>query len=77
MKKTTPLEAVISGLANVARVLASRHWQRLEQLKSEYKQISRPDFLWHYLLQSFATMGGLLWLVRNNRGQAELSNAAV
>ncbi len=26
-------------------------------MKAEHDQLARPDFLWHYLLQSFATMG--------------------
>ncbi|HEY3853399.1 MAG TPA: hypothetical protein VGO67_03285 [Verrucomicrobiae bacterium] len=29
----------------------------MKKLKSEHTQLKRPDFLWHYLLQSFATMG--------------------
>ena len=29
----------------------------LDRLKKNHADINRPDFLWHYLLQSFATMG--------------------
>ncbi|MEO6118921.1 MAG: hypothetical protein ABIP37_07600 [Methylotenera sp.] len=29
----------------------------LEEEKKKYDQINRSDFLWHYLLQSFSTMG--------------------
>lgn len=49
---------VAFNLAKVARVLATEHSDRLEQLKAKQKDCARPDFLWHYLLQSFATMGG-------------------
>ncbi len=45
-------------LSKVARALATDHSDRLEQLKAKQKDCARPDFLWHYLLQSFATMGG-------------------
>jgi hypothetical protein len=44
-------------LAIMARRLAAKHRAKLKQLKSEHAQLKRPDFLWHYLLQSFATMG--------------------
>lgn len=30
---------------------------KLEALKAERVQLERPDFVWHFLLQSFATMG--------------------
>lgn len=29
----------------------------IEKLKESYQDINRPDFIWHYLLQSFSTMG--------------------
>lgn len=44
-------------LANVARSLAVEKKAELDQLKAEHSQLARPDFIWHYLLQSFATMG--------------------
>src|SRR5437763_2198058 len=44
-------------LAVVAKTLAVSHKGKLENLQSEHKQLSRSDFVWHYLLQSFATMG--------------------
>lgn len=44
-------------LAQVARVLAKQQKAKLDELKAEHAQLSRPDFVWHYLLQSFATMG--------------------
>ena len=30
---------------------------KLNELKKENSNLKRPDFIWHYLLQSFATMG--------------------
>lgn len=45
------------SLADIARRLAREEKARLDQLKAEHGQLARPDFLWHYLLQSFATMG--------------------
>jgi hypothetical protein len=44
-------------LSALARKLAWRHRSTLDNLKAEYAQLKRPDFFWHYLLQSFATMG--------------------
>ena len=44
-------------LAAVAKALAGEKKEYLNTLKAEYSQLERPDFLWHYLLQSFATMG--------------------
>lgn len=44
-------------LATVIRVLAVEKDSELQKLKDENNQIKRPDFLWHYLLQSFSTMG--------------------
>ena len=49
---------VARKIADVARALASERKERLDQLKAENADCSRPDFIWHYLLQSFATMGG-------------------
>jgi hypothetical protein len=44
-------------LVAIAKSLASEKRGLPEQLKTEYNQLERPDFVWHYLLQSFATMG--------------------
>ncbi|HSH37479.1 MAG TPA: hypothetical protein VK993_01730 [Chthoniobacterales bacterium] len=44
-------------IARVAAQLAHDKRAQLDTLKAEHHQLSRPDFLWHYLLQSFATMG--------------------
>lgn len=53
-----PKLAVAAELAGVARKLAHDRQADLDWLKAERSQFERPDFLWHYLLQSFATMGG-------------------
>jgi thermostable 8-oxoguanine DNA glycosylase len=41
------------------RPLADKHRQRLEELKEDEKHLNRPDFLWHYMLQSFSTLGSV------------------
>ena len=50
-------EVVHKALARVARALAVEKADKLIQWKAAHAQLARPDFLWHYLLQSFATMG--------------------
>jgi hypothetical protein len=49
--------AARNRLAAVIRKLATEKRVELERLKKEYSGLSRPDFVWHYLLQSFSTMG--------------------
>lgn len=44
-------------LVRVVRVLADEHRAELERLKEGRRELNRPDFIWHYLLQGFATMG--------------------
>ncbi len=44
-------------LANVARRLAAERKSTLDDLKASERHLERPDFLWHFLLQSFGTMG--------------------
>jgi len=44
-------------LVAVVRRLAAEKRAELDKLKENHADIARPDFLWHYLLQSFATMG--------------------
>ncbi|MGQ0600964.1 MAG: hypothetical protein ACT4QE_04610 [Anaerolineales bacterium] len=56
-------------LAEIAKDLAMKHQDRLNAHKARQADIHRPDFLWHYLLQSFATMG-------RSAGWAELKNNA-
>ena len=50
--------AVRGNLVKVAKKLAHEKAEELGWLKSQHDQLQRPDFLWHYLLQSFSTMGG-------------------
>jgi hypothetical protein len=52
-------------LVRVLKRLAAQHAGKLDELKGEARQLERADFLWHFLLQSFATMG-------NSRGWAGL-----
>ncbi len=44
-------------LVTVVRTLAVEKRAELERLKLERSGLDRPDFVWHYLLQSFSTMG--------------------
>jgi endonuclease III len=45
-------------LVGVVRRLAREHREELDAQKQQAeKQLERPDFVWHCLLQSFATMG--------------------
>lgn len=44
-------------LATVVRRLAVEKRAFLDKHKANHADLARPDFLWHYLLQSFATMG--------------------
>jgi len=46
-------------LVTTVRFLASKRRGFLERLKAEHDQLERPDFIWHCLLQSFATMGNV------------------
>jgi len=50
--------AMRGRIAKAARELAVLHKDRLDALKAHHEECARPDFLWHFLLQSFATMGG-------------------
>src|SRR5215510_6242268 len=49
--------AIRHNLAAFARTLAREHKKHLDELKSSERDMQRPDFLWHFLLQSFGTMG--------------------
>lgn len=63
-------------LAIIVKKIALKHKDKLEELKLEYKNIKRPDFIWHYLLQSFATMGraaGWHGLIGNKENYAKLN----
>ncbi|MGA8139649.1 MAG: hypothetical protein WB948_03115 [Desulfobaccales bacterium] len=49
--------AARNRLAAVIRNLVTEKRFELERLKQEHSGLARPDFIWHYLLQSFSTMG--------------------
>lgn len=51
------MESKKKTLAEVARLVMSWHRGRIEHLKSREFDVQRDDFIWHYLLQSFSTMG--------------------
>lgn len=42
---------------NRVKYITKREKNKLEELKSNHSDLKREDFLWHYLLQSFSTMG--------------------
>jgi hypothetical protein len=44
-------------LSEAAGRLAQREQSTLDAQKAKHSELKRADFLWHYLLQSFATMG--------------------
>lgn len=53
------LDVVREKLSWAARTIARLKRPVLESQKDHYRDLQRDDFLWHYLLQSFATMGGV------------------
>jgi len=53
------IRSVRSKLASAAQSLAIIKRELLESQKANYADLQRPDFVWHYLLQSFSTMGGV------------------
>lgn len=61
MNKEQKREKLIISLKNIPSYMQ----ERLKTLKAEKIGADRPDFIWHYLLQSFSTMG-------NSRGHAGL-----
>lgn len=70
------LNQKIQKIAGIARLIYSRHQGYMEHLISSSKEIERNDFIWHFLLQSFATMGkasGWIGLVGNKENYRQLS----
>lgn len=51
------LEKKKEFLTNIVKEIYQAKKQQIENLKLPLSDINRPDFVWHYLLQSFATMG--------------------
>ena len=56
-RKSVDPEQAKQRLATAARQVANEYALKLDELKANYSDFERPDFVWHYLLQSFATMG--------------------
>ncbi len=57
-----------SMLASVTKKIYKKNKAHIDKMKLCHKSLERPDFIWHYLLQSFATMGsvrGLQGLIIN------------
>ncbi len=44
-------------VAGIARELAREHRDFLQDAKRYRGDLKRPDFLWHYMVQSFSTLG--------------------
>jgi thermostable 8-oxoguanine DNA glycosylase len=54
--------------------------ERLEELKVEQRNLNRPDFIWHYLLVSFSTMGnsrGYYGLIANQANYQEITYGVI
>ena len=67
-------------LSCAARTLARLKHHVLQSQKEHYEHLQRPDFLWHYLLQSFATMGGASGrdgLIGNKDNYRQVTYAAI
>lgn len=67
-------------LIAVVRALAKEHRAELERLKVGAAGLDRPDFIWHYLLQSFSTMGrasGRRGLIENQRNYSRVTYDAL
>lgn len=47
----------VTKLATIAKKINDQHSGYLDELKKGHSEIERDDFLWHFLLQSFSTMG--------------------
>jgi hypothetical protein len=69
-----------SRLAHAIRSLSAEKQPVLDRLKVERAQLERPDFLWHYLLQSFSTMGraaGRCGLICNDQNYRRVAYEAI
>ena len=47
----------VTKLATISRIIHEQNSGYLDTLKKGYSEIERDDFVWHFLLQSFSTMG--------------------
>jgi hypothetical protein len=69
------LVAVVTALAS-----ESTTQEYLAQGKQRFEDLARPDFVWHYLLQSFATMGrasGWQGLIGDQRNYVRITYEAL
>ncbi len=67
-------------LVAVVRALATEKRAELERHKEGQSGLARPDFIWHYLLQSFATMGrasGWRGLIGNQENYGRVTYSAL
>lgn len=72
--------AARARLVAVTRALAAEKRADLEKHKEGRSGLARPDFVWHYLLQSFATMGrasGWHGLIGNQDNYCRVTYAAL
>lgn len=76
MSQMDRLDRIRNKLSWTASLLAEVKRPLLESLKANYADLEREDFLWHYLLQSFATLGGDSGrdgLIRNDENYRRMS----
>lgn len=60
----------VERLALVLRTMAAKYADRLNAMKARAKDLEREDFIWHALIESFATWG-------NSRGAEGLEDPTV
>jgi hypothetical protein len=75
-----PYEQQKKSLASVIKTLYETHKQKIESLKVPHADMARPDFVWHYLLQSFSTMGraaGWHGLIGNQANYSRITFSAL
>jgi hypothetical protein len=46
-------------LVSVIKPIATKHQKTIDRLKKEERRLKRSGFIWHYLLQSLSTFGGV------------------
>jgi hypothetical protein len=73
-------QAAQKRLLIAVRPIAAARRGRLEEMKRGRSGFKRADFVWHYLLQSFATMGrtsGALGLIKNQENYGRITYSAL
>lgn len=53
-----PYKPQMKKLSKIAKDISIKHADKLAKLKQAHKELDRADFVWHFLLLSFSTMGG-------------------